>query len=117
MNTLRTKERPFKAPCPTCGRDYKKERSLGQNKRLWKIYTYIAEDSGHSTEEIHSALKELFLPKVFVKMGEKELQVTKSTTTLSTKEMCDYSDRVVAFAGEMGIVVPNEDGSIPYTQQ
>lgn len=83
-----------------------KPRSLSQNNRLWKLYEYIGEYSGHTKEEIHAACKEMFLGREFLTVGTHEVQIPKSTKGLSTCEMGEYMDRVTAFAGELGISLP-----------
>ena len=83
-------------------------RSLSQNSYYWGvILTYIAESTGHTTEEIHVALKQLFLPRQFVKLGSKEIETTKSTTDLDTLEFENYLERVRVWANtELGITIP-----------
>jgi hypothetical protein len=91
-----------------------KPRSLRQNSYLWGVvYSYIAEETGHSTEEAHEYCKARFLPKMFktLKEGLAETEVQKSTTELTTEEMEQYLERVRAFAAEelfTIIPLPNE---------
>src|SRR3990167_8436259 len=62
-----------------------KWRSLNQNAYMCGVvYTMIAAETGHTTEEIHEYMKAMFLPRHFIRIGNKEEQVVKSTTTLST---------------------------------
>ena len=91
--------------CPTCGREAK--RSHAQNAYLWHVYTVIATHTGHSTEEIHQAMKYRFLPRHFVTVDGQESPVTKSTTRLTVAEFSDYVRRVESFAQqELGIELP-----------
>ena len=54
-------------------------------------------------------MKELFLGRTFMTLGDKEIQIPKTTTTLSTKEMMDYMMNVEVFASELGIILPYSD--------
>lgn len=94
-----------------------KNRSLNQNAYMWGvIYTMIASETGHSTEEVHEFMKCMFLPRHFIRLGKskKEQQVVKSTTTLSTTEMEEYLERVRAFAAqELNMTIPLPNESVP----
>lgn len=83
-------------------------RSLLQNAYLWGVvYDYISADTGQSPEEIHEAMKERFLPRIWTIEEGREVQLPKSTTRLNTAEMKKYVDEVVAFAAaELGITIP-----------
>lgn len=80
-------------------------RSLQQNKRYWAILTLIAHETGHATEELHVAFRDMLLPRKFIKIGNRELEVAKTTTDLSPAEFTEYVERVVAEAAQMGIVI------------
>lgn len=91
--------------CPLCRRPFK--RSSGQNRYLWGVlYKAIADETGHSAQEIHEHCKHQFLPKMFVVLNGVEVETRKSTTELSTAEFSEYLDRVGALAGELGISLP-----------
>lgn len=85
-----------------------KGRSSNQNKYYWGvIMTMIAAETGHTTEEIHEYCKAKFLPRIFLKIGNEEQELTKSTTTLSTMDMEDYHERIRSFAAtELNITIP-----------
>lgn len=85
-----------------------KERSNAQNRYMWGVvYTMIAAETGHSTEEIHEFMKSMLLPRCFVKISTKEQEITKSTSTLSTYEMEEYLEKVRAFAAsELNLQIP-----------
>lgn len=91
--------------CPCCRRPFK--RSSGQNRYLWGVlYKAIADETGHSAEEVHEFCKARFLPRAFVVIGGVEMETRKSTTELDTAEFSDYVSRVGALAGELGISLP-----------
>lgn len=93
--------------CPACGKmEREKPRSIPQNKRLWKLYEFIADETGHTREEIHAACKEQFLGREFITIGKNEIQIPKSTTRLNTVEMTNYQVRVEQLAAELNIVLP-----------
>lgn len=84
-------------------------RSLNQNRYYWGVVlTIIAESTGHTTEEVHDAVKELFLPRKFVTLGNNEVEVAKSTTELTTDEFNLYLERIRTWAEtELSIRIPN----------
>ena len=93
--------------CPMCGRGGK-PRSSRQNRYLWGIvYALIAEETGHSTEELHEFFKSMFLPRTFIQVGKREREIVKSTTDLSTTDMENYLTRVRVFASqELNVFIP-----------
>src|SRR5690348_222237 len=92
--------------CPTCQRPF--ARSHSQNRFLWGVvYRAIAEETGHSTEEVHEYCKNQFLPKMFVVINNVEIESRKSTTQLTTAEFSEFLDRCTSLAGELGIVLPH----------
>lgn len=71
----------------------------------------IADDTGNSPEQVHEALKMMFLPRQFVSLGEKVTEVAKSTKDLTTVEFEDYLMRCRVFAGEelqIQVPLPNQ---------
>jgi hypothetical protein len=90
-------------------------RSHQQNAYLWAaVYPVIAEHTGNSIPEIHEVCKQMFLPPRQMSIGDGIVTVAGSTARLTTAEMMDYIDRVIALAGELGCVVqtPEEAGFI-----
>lgn len=76
-------------------------RSVQQNRYLWGVvYQTIAEHTGHSTEEIHMAVKNLFLPRKFIALGSREVEISKTTTELDTAEFSHYIEQVRAWAAQ-----------------
>lgn len=99
--------------CPACGRGGK-PRSQNQNSYLWGVvYSEMANYTGHSTEEIHEACKQMFLPKQFVHLGPTDTEVPKSTRELTTAEFEEYALRVRVFANrDMGLQIPLPNESL-----
>jgi hypothetical protein len=83
-------------------------RSNHQSRYMWGVvYQIIAAETGHSTTEIHEYCKATFLQKSFITLAGREVEIAKSTTTLSTNEMEDYLTAIRSFAAqELGITVP-----------
>ncbi len=106
--TLTKTEQKF---CVTCGRPYKRTRSLNQNSYLWIIYGLIADETGDSAEKVHEICKEKFLPRMFVTVGDDERELEKTTTVLSTAQMETYLIQIRQWASEflnLFLPLPNE---------
>lgn len=85
----------------------KSTRSLRQNAYLWGfVYPIIAASTGNTTEDLHMAFKDMFLPRKFVKLGAKEIEVRKTTTDLTPGEFNEFIERICAEAATMGISIP-----------
>ena len=91
--------------------DPKRPRSTDQNRYLWGVvYQTIADETGHTTEEVHSFCKAAFLPREFIKIGEVEQEVEKSTTKLTSEEMTRYIHQINAFvSAELSLSLPQPD--------
>ncbi len=87
-------------------------RSLKQNAYYWGvILTIIAQETGHSTEEIHLALKDMFLPRKFLTLGSREVEIRKTTVDLTPTEFSTYIEQIRAWAAQelaCSIPSPNE---------
>lgn len=83
-------------------------RTLKQNAYYWAVVlTTIATQLGYSTEEVHSAVKDMFLPRKFLKLGSREVEVRKTTTDLTFTEFQTYLEQVRAWAStELGLAIP-----------
>lgn len=86
--------------------DLRSIRSLEQNRLYWKIVGLIADHSGHSKNAIHTYLKREYLGMEPREVFGQVVEEVPSTTELTIKEMTAYLEQVIAFAGELGIVVP-----------
>ena len=85
-------------------------RSQRQNRFYWGVVlTAIAESTGNSTEDIHVVLRDRLLPRKFITLGSKEVEVRKTTTDLTTEEFTLYLEAVRAWAAsELGITMPDQ---------
>lgn len=84
-----------------------KARSLNQNSYMWGVvYAMIAEENGNSGQEIHEAMKIMFLR--YKKNG---LWTLRSTSSLNTDEMETYLENIRRWAAQflsVSIPLPNE---------
>ena len=87
--------------------EYKKKRSLAQNRLYWSWLPFLAKHFGYSDDEMHEELKYAFI-------GEEAWTNRKgvvrsrplSTTTLKTKEMAEYLTKIEVLADSNDITLP-----------
>lgn len=81
-------------------------RTDAQNKYYWVILGIMAQEFGTTAEELHEYCKAEFLPtqEWFTLIRRKQLT---STTEQSKNQMSDYIERVIQFAAENGIALPD----------
>lgn len=98
--------------CPRCRYDIK-VRSNNQGRYYFGyIVDEIAYHTGHSPNEIHEILKQMFLVDKIIKINNKDIIITRSTTDLSTVEMEEYLLRVRAWASadlNLFLRIPNKE--------
>ena len=95
-------------------------RTPRQNRYYWGVVIkMISDQTGYTKEEMHEALKNDFLGRRFIEFGTKELELSKSTKDIDTKEMSEYTERCRQFAAEfLQLNIPDpvtaaEQGLIP----
>jgi len=91
--------------------EYKHNRSIEQNKRLWKLYTALGDYFGYTPEEMHELLKFKFLSEEKEIKNEKVTHI-KSTATLNTEEMAEYQKQIQWWASQYGFDFREEDVSL-----
>ena len=81
-------------------------RSDAQNKYYWVILGIMANEFGTTAEELHTYFKSEFLPsqEYFTLIRQKRIT---STTEQSKDQMSDYIERVIQFAAENGVALPD----------
>lgn len=80
----------------------KRRRSSNQNSYYWGVVIPIlSETFGYESEEMHEALKLMFLKK------EGKLPTLRSTSSLSTIEFMEYIDKIIRWAAQESIVIPD----------
>lgn len=87
-------------------------RSTSQHRFYWVYMGAIANETGHTPEEIHAWAKAKFLPKKFAKVLGEDVELTPTTTTLSKLEFGELLERIAA---ESGVPLPDPQaaGYIP----
>jgi len=79
-------------------------RTTSQNKLLWAIYTAVATETGHTSDEIHEYCKATFLPKRIVSFDGVDHEIVGSTALLDKSAFSEYVERVISWAAtEFGI--------------
>nr|DAR29731.1 MAG TPA: Putative HNHc nuclease [Caudoviricetes sp.] len=82
----------------------KKPRSLQENGYYWGVVLeLLSKWSGYSKEEMHDALRGKFLCVFSQSVG---LEMSKSTSALSTVEFEQYLSDVRQWASEQGVFIP-----------
>ena len=88
--------------------DIGNKRSNNQNAYYWGcVLKYVSEHTGYSENELHEVFKNMFLPKKFITINDREIEITKSTTQVKTTEFEEYVERIREYAGsELQVVIP-----------
>lgn len=96
--------------------EYKKNRSLSQNRLLWLWYKEIADHIKDSTgqifsdEEMHDWFREKFLPTKFVEFRGEIVKSRKSTKSLKVKEFTEYLEQIDFYCGsDLGLRLSHPD--------
>lgn len=85
---------------------HQERRTVSQNRLVWAIYTAIASETGHTSEEIHEFCKAKFLPRRIVSFDGVDTEIVGSTALLDRPAFSEYVERVSAWAAsEFGIQV------------
>jgi hypothetical protein len=82
------------------------QRSDTQNRFYWAYIRVIANETGHSDQELHELFKRLFIPPQWKTILGREVKLPGSTTNLSKSDFGEYLDRIAA---ETGIPVPDSN--------
>lgn len=81
-------------------------RTNTQNAYYWVVLGIMAREFGTTPQELHEYCKAEFLPtqSYFTLIRHKRM---RSTTAQTKDEMAEYIDKVIAFAAEQGVVIPD----------
>ena len=91
-------------------RKKKKHRSGSQNAYLWAVpYELISDDLGYTPQEVHDAMRHLFLVN-----NDNDLPKVKSTTELTTIEFEEYVGKVRQWAAEFRDIYIPEPNEVDY---
>lgn len=87
-------------------KQHQARRTLSQNKLSWAIYTEIANETGHTPQEIHDYCCKTFLPKRIVTFDGVEHELDGCTSELEKPAFSQYVERVASWAAtDFGITV------------
>ena len=81
-------------------------RTNTQNAYYWVVLNIMASEFGTTPNELHEHFKAEFLPsqEYFTLISRRRL---RSTTEQTISQMAEYIDKVVRFAAENGVVIPD----------
>jgi hypothetical protein len=108
--------RPYMQHCPRCGYSPSgKSRSNPQNRYYWGcVVQILSDETGYTKDEVHDIIKRKFLTEKRLYQGGKpnfklqELEFSKSTTELDTKEWENLMSQIREWASmELGIYIQN----------
>lgn len=92
---------------------YRKNRSAEQNAYYWgvvlpTIQAFILEHRGdnYSCDDLHEWFRDEFLPHRVVMVKGKEKVVRPSTASLKVDEFGEYLEKVIWYASQGGIAIP-----------
>jgi len=88
---------------------YRRGRSLSQLRTQHMWYGEIADQTGHSPEEVKELLKAEFGPALVVHVGDRERSVPKPSSEYTKAEAWEYMTRIQSWAGEWGLVLTNPE--------
>ncbi len=82
------------------------DRTTMQNKYYWVVLGIMAQSFGTTAEELHTFFKAEYLPSqdYFTLIRKRKLS---STTEQTKDQMSIYIDKIIAFAAEQGVVIPD----------
>jgi hypothetical protein len=112
-------------------REYKKDRSVAQNRTLWLWLSIIGNELGESKEELHEKYKDKFLVNIFERDNQdyaemvgslrnvyrhglkdeavalrRRIVALTSTTTATVAQMQEYLQNIERDAANLGIRLP-----------
>jgi len=79
------------------------KRSVIQNERLWSLYTALGDHLGESKDKVHELMGYKFLRYQTTVAGE-SVELIKSTTKLTTKDMAEYQENIENWAALIGFI-------------
>ncbi|MFA6314951.1 MAG: hypothetical protein WC648_01095 [Candidatus Paceibacterota bacterium] len=79
-------------------------RSQSQNNFYWSYLTIIANETGHTENELHELFKRIFLPPQYKTILGREVKLPASTTNLNKVEFGEYMDKICA---ETNVPIPD----------
>ncbi|MGW8178838.1 MAG: hypothetical protein ACWGQW_08765, partial [bacterium] len=85
------------------------KRSLSQNALYWMWVTIIANDIGHTKDEMHDLLRFTLLNPITTEVMGRVIEQLPSTTKMKTKEFVEYLNAIEMWAADFGILLPQPE--------
>ena len=82
-------------------------RTLSQNRLYWLYLACIEQETGNDKEALHDYFKRKWLRKNTTELRNEQIISVYSTKELNTVQFKAYIDRIVLFAAEEGIILPD----------
>jgi len=84
----------------------RKKRTISQNSYLHVAISLLAIDTGYTLEEIKTVLKR---ECIFMRYKKESNVFLKRTRDLDTKELTDFIEFIIDYAGKLGIYIPSSE--------
>ena len=78
---------------------YRKTRTDRQHRFYWAYLHLVAEETGHTEDDLHEFFKAKFLGSRIVMVLGETIEMRVSTTDLSKTGMAEYMDKISALTG------------------
>lgn len=101
-------DKPWQMEC----KPYKKNRSIAQNKLMWKWFKEIGDELGHdNTDVVYADMVEMFLLLIdYTGLDGKPKQRRQGTSKLTTKEFTEFLEKVDRFSVSfLGIILTSPE--------
>lgn len=82
-------------------------RTLSQNRLYWLYLACLEQETGNEKEALHDFFKRKWLRKNTTKLQNELIISVYSTTELNTVQFNQYIEKIVLFAAEEGIILPD----------
>lgn len=86
-----------------------RKRTLDQNAYMHVLFQLLADETGHTLEEMKRIEKERHLPKVKLYMYGTVYERPSHTSDLSNPECSEFIEKIIADCAELGIHVPTRE--------
>lgn len=86
-------------------------RTTSQQAFYWVYLGVIERETGENANELHEFFKRKFLPPVFRMVRGEEIEMPRTTKTLSKSEFSEYLDKIAALT-EIPLPDPKEAGYV-----
>ncbi len=99
----------IKKPISVEIKEFRKNRTLSQNRLMWSWINILADHIGETSEDLHEMLKQRFLGIVQKKIMGEECTISRSTTKLNTTEFRSYLELIEDIASKLQVRLPRPD--------